>query len=419
MKKHYFNVIRVFIFGIVLLSNVNLFTTNAQKINKEVVITPNAIVKRGKPASVAPKEPEIYLNVSPNDVGFDYKRDNSLLTIKTNARTVSVSDMPSWCSYELAGDHDFLMLTCAENSGTTIRSGVFKINADNKIATVSVTQNAAGAFFNVSHSTIVFEYPALSQNIPVYVTSNYQNWEVTSDANWCRVFKTDNGFQVISSVNTGNARTATLFIKAGEVIKPVSVIQNAGSAPYARNTLLQKAMSTGESYPLQGGKYKGNTAQAQSKTIRSGLGFCLWNEGDIYVGEFAKNLRNGDGIFIKPDDYQIAGCPDAQFFVGQWSNDKKVQGSLYDYLGNLVYTGDFSGDRPSGIYPSGSAFSNYKFEFIKDNNNNVYVGETYNGSPNGYGFYLWTTGDMCYGSWENGQRTGGILIKLDGTITTD
>ena len=90
---------------------------------------------------------------------------------------------------------------------------------------------------------------------------------------------------------------------------------------------------------------------------------------------------------------------------------KSGRGSCYDLRGNLVYSGYFSNDMPTGTYPS-TEYESYKFSCIDYENGNYYVGETLDGKRHGMGIYLWSNGDAWYGHWSYGERDGeGVFLK--------
>jgi hypothetical protein len=386
------------------LNNVNIDLANAQKV-KEVKIPPKQTTSSSAPIALS-------LAASINDLNFEYQGGTNVIEITTNISSWSVTNMPDWCNYETG--KSFLKVTCAENSRVSNRAGRLTIKAGSKTIDIPIMQSAAAAYLSLSRPDILFDNPLLAEQKTVTVTSNYPDWEVTSDANWCSVSKINNYFQINSIANYGNTRTATLTVKAGNVTKYVSIVQNGGSITYGRD-MIEKAMDKGITQSFDNGKYKGIVV----RTLRSGFGCYLWENGNIYIGEFSNNYRNGYAIYMIPDGYFLPNCPDCQYFVGQWINEKRIKGKCYDSQGNLIYNGAFSAERPDSNYPSRESYPNYKFDFIKDDNGNIYIGETYNKKREGYGMYIWNNGDVWYGSWENGQRNGsGVFIKLDGTSTT-
>ena len=161
--------------------------------------------------------------------------------------------------------------------------------------------------------------------------------------------------------------------------------------------------------------YKGQ----KSNGYRHGLGACWWNESNgSYWGNHSNGLRHDYGIYISGMKRFINNCSGCVYYVGNWSNDvKHGKGNCYDKEGNLIYSGDFSNDCPTGTYPSSEKNSRYKFECIEYNSGDKYVGETYNGQRHGYGICLWKNGIAWYGPWKDGERDGyGILLYYKGDV---
>ena len=148
---------------------------------------------------------------------------------------------------------------------------------------------------------------------------------------------------------------------------------------------------------------------------RSGLGMYSWKGVSYYIGNWDSGKREGMGMEIEP-----SGCgPDCEYYVGEYaSNMKSGKGACYDKYGNLIYLGDFADDWPTQEYPM-PGYDSYKFECIAYSRGDYYVGETYNGKPNGIGIYIWSNGDLWYGRYFDGQRDGyGIFMSYQGEFST-
>jgi hypothetical protein len=189
---------------------------------------------------------------------------------------------------------------------------------------------------------------------------------------------------------------------------------SGGNAKIDWRTQMRKVFdNTTENY--SNGAYKGQ----KSNGFRHGLGAYWWNEtNDYYWGNHSNGLRHDNGICIVGNDSFINYCSGCIYYVGNWSNNvKHGKGNCYDKEGNLIYSGDFSNDRPTGTYPSTEKNSRYKFECIEYDSGDKYVGETYNGQRHGYGIYLWKNGDAWYGPWKDGNRDGqGIELYYNGNV---
>lgn len=165
------------------------------------------------------------------------------------------------------------------------------------------------------------------------------------------------------------------------------------------------------------GSYKGEKANGR----RSGLGVYAWNDETYYWGRWANGDENGMAIYILPEGYQAANCPDCSFFVGHYSSDDKSgKGTCYDEFGTLIYYGNFENDKPTEAYPTTGDYSAYRFECIKYNSGDMYLGETKDGLREGYGIYIWKSGDAWYGPWTDDKRDGyGIHLYYNGAFKTD
>jgi len=180
------------------------------------------------------------------------------------------------------------------------------------------------------------------------------------------------------------------------------------------NMLIQSISTNPKRSWDDGTKYKG-------EDLANGMGACLWDSGSIYFGSYFENVRDGYGIYFEGrDGYSISYCPDAKYYVGEWSKGKKSgTGTCYDASGKLIYHGEFKDDKPQDTYPTKDIYSSYKFECIDLDGGNMYIGETKGGKMNGYGIFAWNNGDLWHGWWKDGLRDGrGIFIWNNGLSQT-
>ncbi|MBN1250963.1 MAG: caspase family protein [Bacteroidales bacterium] len=123
-----------------------------------------------------------------------------------------------------------------------------------------------------------------------------------------------------------------------------------------------------------GQKYVGNWV----KLKRNGQGINYWPTGEWYSGEWKEDSRHGQGI-----NYYENG----EKYDGQWLNDKKNgYGSQY-YVDGDVKTGMWEDNKYTGT-------GNNKTGCISGN------------CDNGYGVYVWSSGEKYVGDWTNSMRNG-------------
>ena len=181
-------------------------------------------------------------------------------------------------------------------------------------------------------------------------------------------------------------------------------------------TLLNKCCENGKI--ISGGYFKGTIDPYTNG--REGMGMMGWPTiNTYYFGEFANDKWEGIGIYInEPASMYIDG---SCYFIGDWLDGYQTGvGACYDKYGNIIYVGDFENGEPTETYPMSSAdleeYKDYKFECIKYTTG-YYVGMTYKGEPHDFGFFMWDSGDLWYGDWENGIREGdGVYIPYNGTV---
>jgi len=195
---------------------------------------------------------------------------------------------------------------------------------------------------------------------------------------------------------------------------PPPAIATTSSSMQAGLDMLKRAINTNPSNIWDNGKQKGQW------TNGGNISAFIWSSGAMYFGEWQGNKMHGYAINIQPEGYTVNNCPNAKFYVGNWSNDKKSgTGTCYDASGKLIYNGEFSNDKPTGTYPTTDNYSSYKFETINYTSGDKYVGQTKSGERVGYGVYAWNNGDIWIGPWNNGVRAGrGAFIASNGSYTS-
>jgi hypothetical protein len=194
------------------------------------------------------------------------------------------------------------------------------------------------------------------------------------------------------------------------LLSTICVMLNAD----AGEEMLKRAIITNPTNSWDKDKQKGQWTSAGNMSA------YLFSSGSMYFGNFLGNNRQGYGIYMAPEGYDIGDCPNAKYYVGNWLNNKKSgTGTCYNASGIVIYDGEFKDNKPTGTYPMTGSLSLYKFQTIDITGGNKYIGETKDGKIHGYGVYAWKDGGIWIGHWKDGVRAGqGIYIASDGGLTT-
>ncbi|MBI5219692.1 MAG: caspase family protein [Bacteroidia bacterium] len=123
----------------------------------------------------------------------------------------------------------------------------------------------------------------------------------------------------------------------------------------------------GTYYYADGAKYVGSF----KNNSLTGQGTYFWNNGDKYEGDWIKSKMDGYGTYFYADD--------ASTETGYWSNGKFVGNSSSDY-----------------------SFSNNN----KTNTGSANTGCISGNCNDGYGVYIWPSGEKYEGNWKNDSRNG-------------
>ena len=176
-----------------------------------------------------------------------------------------------------------------------------------------------------------------------------------------------------------------------------------------------------------------------------GKGKYIYENGDLYIGEWKRGLREGNGILYYKngnikyeggwvnDKYEGNGkhiWKDGECYIGGWKNGlKNGKGVFYYKNGSIEYEGDWVNDKYEGkgkyIWEDGEFYigewkndlMNGKGKLYYKNGYIKYEGEWVNDKYEGNGNFIWEDGDYYIGEWKNGQRNGkGKLFYKNGTI---
>jgi len=342
------------------------------------------------------------LTVSHNHIEFNSSGGKDTITVSTNAASWKPSGLPSWCSLIQKGKT--LILTCNPNLNTSVREGTFSIQAGDQSIEITIKQKEK-IFLELSDDIVKFSKSGGKNNLTV--TTNASSWNISNEIPWCSMVKFDNSILFSCEANPDTQeRNETFYITAGNESKSVQVTQtditNLEKGYWKQ--AIEKVIHYGATILDSGDFFKGSF---------NGLGvYYFSSSNESYWGELSKKLSNGKGIHIlEREGSSFSGCPDCQYYAGNWSDDKKSgKGNCYDKTGKLLYSDLFVNDRPNKSFPQ-SYSGSQSFESIEYENGDIYLGETYNGLRHGLGIFVWANGDTWYGEWKDDKLLNESAIE--------
>ncbi|MFD1258820.1 DUF4189 domain-containing protein [Mucilaginibacter terrae] len=84
-----------------------------------------------------------------------------------------------------------------------------------------------------------------------------------------------------------------------------------------------------------------------------GSGTWRTPNGGQYTGQFKNGKKHGSGTLVAGNDQELIYTPKTVKYIGDFiSGDRIGYGKCYDINGKLLYSGNFSNDKPSGTYPA-------------------------------------------------------------------
>lgn len=135
----------------------------------------------------------------------------------------------------------------------------------------------------------------------------------------------------------------------------------------------------------------GYEGEVDDRGFKSGRGICNYENGDIFTGNFLKDLRHGSGVMRYAD---------GTLYEGEFTRDKRDCYGVCKFLNGDVYSGDFKNDFLQGT----GRFDHY--------NGDVYEGQFKQNEKQGIGVYVSANGDVYRGQFIKSLRYGhGVLMS--------
>ncbi|XP_028804725.1 uncharacterized protein LOC114759679 [Neltuma alba] len=171
--------------------------------------------------------------------------------------------------------------------------------------------------------------------------------------------------------------------------------------------------------------------QKQERRLNSGCWVQVYNNGDVYEGEFHKGMCSGSGVYYynmsgryegdwvdgKYDGYGVETWARGSRYRGQYRQGLRQGLGVYRFYTGDVYSGEWSngqshgcgghtcedGSRYVGEFKWGvkHGLGHYHFR-----NGDVYAGEYFGDKMHGFGIYHFANGHRYEGAWHEGRRQG-------------
>ena len=142
-----------------------------------------------------------------------------------------------------------------------------------------------------------------------------------------------------------------------------------------------KLMGKGKYIWVDGDIYEGDFKDDK----RTGKGKLKWTNGDIYEGDYIDGKRTGKGKYI---------WTSGSIYEGDFIDGKFMGKGKFIWADGDIYEGDFKDDKRTG---KGK---------LKWTNGDIYEGDFIDGKLMGKGKYIWADGDIYEGDFKDGNQTG-------------
>jgi len=131
---------------------------------------------------------------------------------------------------------------------------------------------------------------------------------------------------------------------------------------------------------------------------RQGFGIMFYSDGSRYEGNWYEDKRHGQGLLAFSDGEEVKGEWGDDNFIAEWSRLSLEEDTSMLRNCNLTYC---SGGRGKFTYGDGSKF----------------IGDFFNGAPQGDGIIYYASGDRYEGNWKNNAPHGrGVMYYLNGKV---
>ncbi|XP_077235127.1 uncharacterized protein LOC143877145 [Tasmannia lanceolata] len=161
-----------------------------------------------------------------------------------------------------------------------------------------------------------------------------------------------------------------------------------------------KCSGSGVYYYYMSGRYEGDWVDEKY----DGFGVETWARGSRYRGQYRQGLRHGFGVyrFYTGDVYSgewsngqshgcgVHTCEDGSRYVGEFKWGVKHGLGHYHFRNGDTYSGEYFADKMHG-------FGVYRFA-----NGHLYEGAWHEGRRQGLGMYTFRNGETQAGHWQNG-----------------
>eukprot|EP00761_Pharyngomonas_kirbyi_P011879 gb/GECH01011905.1/.p1 GENE.gb/GECH01011905.1/~~gb/GECH01011905.1/.p1 ORF type:complete len:435 (+),score=179.97 gb/GECH01011905.1/:1-1305(+) len=151
---------------------------------------------------------------------------------------------------------------------------------------------------------------------------------------------------------------------------------------------------------MEMGVFDGNRDEDENK---QGSGSTLFVNGDIFVGSYENNQRNGKGIYIHFSKRNQDGI--IPFYLGEWDHSKRQGCGFQKFEDNSSY---------NGFWKNGMRHGKGKMNYY---NGDIYDGEWKANIRHGQGKYTFKhDGSQFDGEWNEGGFVKGKWIMANGII---
>lgn len=245
-----------------------------------------------------------FLNLSEEVVYFSKEEGNKIVEISTNEKMWVATSPEEGKWIKIFQTEDALIISSTKNETGRERSGFIMINAGNQSAIITVKQQSAEAFFELSDTSFI----ASSQGgtYQMSVNSNQSEWNLEGAElfPWIKAKKIDNSRVQIDVMpnTTYDKRIAKIYIRGEATVQEILITQLA-DAQFLLPYMLENGKSRGELFKFEearGSRFLGIQPLGGGKTVYSFMA------NDQYSSTISYTFDNGDQLYsaasIKSDN---------------------------------------------------------------------------------------------------------------------
>lgn len=266
-------------------------------------------------------KPPITLSVSKENLSFPSLGGKEIITVKTNALSYSIYNIPPWCT--LQKFQGYFILECNENSSTENRTDTFILVSGDKTLKINISQlgkfQKSKTYLSTNKDFVSFSANG-GKSDQIIINSNASTYSISNIPSWFSVQEYD-GYIIVScsSNSTPKTRSDWFHVTAGDKEIKINVSQYGA---VRKSTTKLGVSSENVILPASGGLRKKIEIYSNSATYTTLL-VPKWCSVKERVGYIVISFSRNNDSNPRSGSFKVsAGDNEVTIFIKQEANPK-------------------------------------------------------------------------------------------------